>query len=407
MATTHIRRADTIEEIKPLIDLCKAGQLFEVQDWINARKPVNPPPNPPKGRGHRQPLDFAIAAGFHSLVKVLLEGGAIIEPNNEEPLLQAVRRKRLDMVRLFIEHGADPKQVDMVEVFECWEPQMMEYFIALGADLEKGNPLAGAFTYRVRTALGIYKKYKDRYPGFQEQINIALRYHCAQGNLKWVSLMLWAGADPYAPGTEDFQCEEVPDYGGFSAVEYAAMHNQLGVFKLRKLRLDPNQLAVKSFMHSVSSDEGIEILIQLLDNGMNPNDQGNGGCSGYYSLLIRLEADIRAGNYWTAPSLHSLLSGDNDQSRTRMKAIHLLAQHGAQWVPEVKDEINSIRRSLLKMKADYTLEFVWIMAEYQACDRALVEDLLRTQSIKRLTENYTARLRELTEKLPSAQHDSD
>ena len=35
-------------------------------------------------------------------------------------------------------------------------------------------------------------------PAVREQANIALRYHCKEGNVKWIALMLWAGADPYA-----------------------------------------------------------------------------------------------------------------------------------------------------------------------------------------------------------------
>jgi hypothetical protein len=34
----------SLEEISPLADLCRAGKLFEVQDWIANGKPVNPPP---------------------------------------------------------------------------------------------------------------------------------------------------------------------------------------------------------------------------------------------------------------------------------------------------------------------------------------------------------------------------
>jgi hypothetical protein len=42
-----MKRTETYQEIKPLVDLCKSGKLFEVQEW-------------------------------HSLIKVLLEGGADI-----------------------------------------------------------------------------------------------------------------------------------------------------------------------------------------------------------------------------------------------------------------------------------------------------------------------------------------
>jgi hypothetical protein len=38
-------RAKDAAEIKPLLELCRAGRLFEVQAWIAAGKPINSPTN--------------------------------------------------------------------------------------------------------------------------------------------------------------------------------------------------------------------------------------------------------------------------------------------------------------------------------------------------------------------------
>jgi hypothetical protein len=72
-----MKRTETYQEIKPLVDLCKSGKLFEVQEWIASGKPVNPPPSE-SGYRKKSPLEIAIELGFHSLIKVLLEGGADI-----------------------------------------------------------------------------------------------------------------------------------------------------------------------------------------------------------------------------------------------------------------------------------------------------------------------------------------
>ena len=65
-------RAKTYDEIAVLIDLCKKGRLFEVQDWIARGNPVNPPVAH-SGKGRRQnPLEIAIERGFHSLAQVLI-----------------------------------------------------------------------------------------------------------------------------------------------------------------------------------------------------------------------------------------------------------------------------------------------------------------------------------------------
>lgn len=105
----HFRRVDSLDEIKPLVELCKAGRLFEVQDWIAGGKPVNPPPPPTKGQRPKSPLEIAIDSGFYSLVKVLLEGGADYRSHDYRgPMNRALEKRRFDIIRLFVENGFDP-----------------------------------------------------------------------------------------------------------------------------------------------------------------------------------------------------------------------------------------------------------------------------------------------------------
>ena len=427
-----ISRTSTYDEIKPLIDLCKAGKLFEVQEWIAAGKPVNPPlPEPKKGRKHT-PLQYAIDHGFHSLVAVLLDGGADIENASRYcPMNHAIEEKRLDIVKLLVDHGADSTDVDMETVFYSWDPDMMEYFIDRGAEVEKGNPLAAAFSSRIRTAMRIFKKYRDQFPSFQEQANIGLRYHCKEGNLKWVSLMLWVGADPYAPGTENYYEDADPDDEGLSAVGFAAPYNHFEVFELRQLKLDlshpvvtdivanarseegtelvgklldrgmdPNHPALREIMRFAYREHGIQVLERLLQMGMNPNDQENGGCSGIRDLLVGMDWGLARYDPWSKMSERRSRSLDSKEARGKIKAIHLLAKHGARWMPAGRDEVNSIRRSLMKMTADYTVEFIWIMSKYQACTRGAITDLLRTSTIRAVVSGHTRRINELVARLP-------
>ena len=66
--------------------------------------------------------------------------------------------------------------------------------------------------------------------------------------------------------------------------------------------------------------------------------------------------------------------------------IHMLLAHGGQWVPEDKQAIRYDRQALLKMKREYTMEFIWLLREHQAARRADVEELVRTPSMKKLLE---------------------
>lgn len=210
--------ASTYDEVKPLVELCKAGKLFAVQQWIAAGKPVNAP-SVAKGQRPKTPLDVALGLGFHSLIEVLLDAGATSDRNGwNSPMHQALEMKRLDIVELLVKHCDDPADVDMKQVFATWDPVLMEYFIEQGADVERGNPLAFALCERIRTALSIFKRYRERFVSFQKQINIALRHHCKEGNLKWASLLLWAGADPYADGPDHWDAESTDADGGICAL---------------------------------------------------------------------------------------------------------------------------------------------------------------------------------------------
>lgn len=389
-------RAQSREEIVPLIDLCKKGRLFEVQNWIAEGKPVNLPCDDPKGRRLHSPLEIAIDMGFHSLVIVLLDGGAIQEPEGwGSPIHMAIRQKRRDLIELLVEHGLDMAQVDMREVFEAWEPALMEYFIEKGADPESGNPLAAALCDRIRTALKIFKKYKDRYPSFQEQANIALRHHSIEGNLKWVSLMLWAGADPYAPGPSSW--EERLDEGdeGYSAVRYAALYGKPEVFDLlTKKGFDPARPELIEIMHYAFSDQNVSMIVKLLDRGVDLSAHVKEAAEALNAHLSSLP--YTGGFYESGPE--SRRDIDNDRARNHMKALHILAKNGARWIPTANN-IASARRSLLKMKPGYAAEFVWIMSKYKACKRSDLEELLRTGSIRGHLGMYTPRIDKLLDEL--------
>ena len=100
--------------------------------------------------------------------------------------------------------------------------------------------LAYALCNRIRTALGIFKSYRVQFPSFQEQANIALRHHCREGNLKWVSLTLWADADPYCKGP-DYWDEDPDPENDQNALELAAGYEHFEVSNLKKIRLDPTK----------------------------------------------------------------------------------------------------------------------------------------------------------------------
>jgi hypothetical protein len=380
----HKREAENIEEIKPLLALCRSGKLFEVQEWIKAGKPVNLP-QAGKGSHAKSPISIAIELGFHSLVLVLLRGGAAADGS----MYRALQQRRSDLVELLVEHGYSPASVNMAEVFETWDPELMEYFIERGADVETDVPLAHALCNRVRTALRIFKKYRERFPSFSEQANIALRYHCTQRNMKWVSLMLWAGADPYVPGVYRYDEDADPDYAGATAIELAALYEFFEFFSLKQVKIDVKHPAVMKAARWACEREGIDLLKTLLDKGLKLNDQENGGSSTTQHLLEQMGWDL---------SIFSRYGFDNDKgidterTRGKIEALRLLAERGVRWVPNDRNDINSVRRALLKLRPQYTAELVLIMSQHRGCAKEDVAALVSTPAIQRHVSAYNAQI---------------
>lgn len=84
----------------PLRTYVRKGQLFDVQAWISAGKPIYS-----NERRKKNVLQIAVEKGFHAMVDVL----ASTWPDNESlnaALQQAVYKRRVDIAWLLAERGA-------------------------------------------------------------------------------------------------------------------------------------------------------------------------------------------------------------------------------------------------------------------------------------------------------------
>ena len=64
-------------------------------------------------------------------------------------------------------------------------------------------------------------------------------------------------------------------------------------------------------------------------------------------------------------------------------------------MPRDRYEVNDARCSLLEMKSDYTVEFIWIMSKFSASTRENIEQLIRTPTMRALLSAHQARINEL------------
>jgi hypothetical protein len=189
----------SIEDAKALLALCASGRLYAVEAWVLAGRSLQVP------RALRKtPLDVAFEAGFHSLIELLLRHAPSQQAKNDA-LHQAVQRRRPDLMELANACGAEISSVPFVDVLATADKRMIAMFLDAGADPITDFPFAHVFhELRAKTTLGTYLDCKRQRPEIasrlQEQVDMALREFCHDGNLKWVSLLMWAGADPRSRG---------------------------------------------------------------------------------------------------------------------------------------------------------------------------------------------------------------
>ncbi|WP_254512270.1 ankyrin repeat domain-containing protein [Anatilimnocola floriformis] len=380
MHTIENLRAERYDQVAPLIDFCKNGHLFEVQQWIAEGKPLNNPPTSRHGRNRpMSALEFAIDRGFHSLVQILLEGGALQEPTDYEcPMNRAMKMRRVDIVRLLVEHGFDSTKVDMAEMFASWHPKIMELHIAGGADIRTGTPFAFAFVKRVRSALGVFRNCLTQSPDIMDQASAALRHHCVAGDLKWVSLMMWLGADPFQVGTALLADDDRLADHEMSACEWAAFYRNFKVFDLlafRNLDLTPQ---ARELLPLLVRYEGHTALRRLLSKGVSPNDSSKGGCTAICKAINDAECSATV---WIGPRSRQREPRESEGATQIFAGIKILLEHGAKWIPEDKFEVARIRTCFLGLKKDYLCQFIAMMADFNACSKHHAEMLVRTPAI--------------------------
>lgn len=346
----------TIEQGKELVRLCRTGRLYEVDAWIASGKSLSVPSDIRK-----TPLQIAVDIGFHSLIQLLARHEKDVA-NLDQALSDAVALRNLDAVNLLLEHGADPRSIPLADVLLSWDPKIIQLFLDCRADVLAGLPFTVAFCAKVRTALGPFLNVKQAHPDIaadlQEQLERALRHFSREGDLKWVSLLLWAGADPRSVGPKGMD-EDDPETH-VSALQQAAAFGHVEI--LKKFRLNRERDDLSRLLHEASFGQSSDILVYLLELGAGPNDRTNGGASSLSSCLH---------------FMHFEGTGIPGVARSRtiysvsesLRKVRILAEHGAIWNPEDRYEMNRVRRTLLECEPEVSIALFKIFVPNNVCSQ--------------------------------------
>jgi ankyrin repeat protein len=264
------RVARSWEELFPLLEYCRAGKLKEVGEWMAAGNPIDPPLNA-KRTARRSPLQIAIEKGFYALAELLLEGGGDVAAN-KGILDFAVRHKEAGIAKLLLDRGASVESIWPQTIFDGGR-EMIEQFIERGFDPTADLNLYHALYDEPHPLLFLLKEYKEKFPDLQRQSDIALCHHCSEGNLRAVSLLLWAGgrADakvPHPSYLNDTESLTTP-------LEEAVHAGRLDA--LKKLKPENHPEMLPKLMEAVFLKPSQPIVDYLLALGAPLNSKSNGG----------------------------------------------------------------------------------------------------------------------------------
>ena len=200
-----------------------------------------------------------------------------------------------------------------------------------------------------------------------------LRYFAYQADLKWISLLMWAGANPRSLGPDlDDRYENDPDCHTTAFLE-ACSKGSLDAVK--KLKPDPARDNLSDLLRAAALSDSRELIDYLLALGAQPNDKPNGGSSALDRCLSHLPWEDH--NTFLSKQLASKYALQGGLAR-----IERLLEAGAQWRPDDASDMKSVRQTLCKCEAAVSVALVKAFVKHRSAPEELLEELLDTPRMR-------------------------
>ena len=347
-------------ELEEFHRFCLNGRLYDVERWIQAGRPLQLAAGSLIEPRRRTALEIVLDRQDHSLVLLLVANGYDVNAEPESPLDWALRRRRLDFLDLFLDWGADPRQVDLDMLYTTYDSQLYERFRRLGVDFTSGHELAYSLGHHTsnKPLFGFAKRHRLQNPKIQVELDIALAHHAWEGNEKGVMLCLWAGADPHvAVPVLRWGLGNEEDEDRYSAVYAACSGGHFAI--LERLKPDPSLDDYEELYRCACNEKTVELLV-CSKPPANP------------SQLVVTQLSRAA---WSC-------SWSSCQDRP-VETLQALFIAGVRWEGSPAREIVDTRRALLKAGDCTFVRLMRLLATDDYCSRELLAELARTPSMRK------------------------
>lgn len=348
--------ASDASEVADLVQFCRQGRVYAVEEWIKCGKPLWTANDRLRGT-HRldSPLAVAIESGQFDLAVLLLCNGFPAETERESLLGRALDRRALRFVDLLLQWGANPRRVYPHSIFDTYDRSVYDRFWELGADFTIDHALAYelALASSNRPLYGWARRNRDD-ERIARELGMALGKAVIEDRERAVALLLWAGADPHRPYADLRDGGEDEPELQSTAIELAVAWGRGRLLPLLKPEVSRDNFV--RLWSSVSDRAAVDYLVQL----QGPSD-------------------------WSAAILcnvRQLTWGFTSRWDARI-CIERVAALGGRLTTVSDEEISDLRRRILRSENHDDMRWLlWWLRQEKHADRRIHRELMRTEAMQ-------------------------
>lgn len=352
---------------RKLIGFIRSGYIFKLQEELRNCVQSNI-----TGINWTELLRAAIDVEFHDMVQVVLEMRTWTQDELEHALDRAVWNRRLDIAELVISKGATLNRMEIHDICHTMDAELIRSYLRRGVDPTWENGFARALnSSKAKSLLGIYRSLRDEFPVLDAQAALALSNAVNEKNIRWTSLLRWAGADPFLPVPWGLDGDWGDEESMTTAADRACWDGYEEVFKVLKLQPTPEQAC--ELLHHASWNPNLFAVRYLLPfiPREKINDTGRGSSRALEEAIRQEHRDY---------GFESSKKPEREQKT--LECVEALLDHGARWNPD-DDHLRWTRRGLGAHDGKYVVRIVRLLLYTAgACEPVRIWELCRTDKLR-------------------------